>query len=147
MIWCGRPASVISIFVIWKEWLELSIWACGLYGHLDGTAIKPDGLPMRPEGTTLTADKVSEIERHTKNLSQYLQDQAIVFQQIASTVMNSSFLLYMCSHAFTYHFSFPFDMCLLEGKHAFHLCLPCFCIMFYMCLPWDLHISFTYLNQ
>ena len=38
-------------------------------------------------------------------------------------------------HAFTYPFSFPFDMCLLEGKHVFHSCLPCFYIMIYMCSP------------
>ena len=50
-------------------------------------------------------------------------------------------------HAFTYPFLFPFNMCLLEGKHAFHLCLHYFYIMFYMCLPWGLHISFEYLNQ
>ena len=50
-------------------------------------------------------------------------------------VTNSSFFLTCVHHAFTYSFSFPFDMHLLEGKHAFHLCLPCFYIMLYMCLP------------
>jgi gag-polypeptide of LTR copia-type len=28
-------------FVIWKERLELSIKAQGLYGHLDGTTVRP----------------------------------------------------------------------------------------------------------
>jgi len=31
-------------FVVWKERLELSIRARGLYGHLDGTAIRPADL-------------------------------------------------------------------------------------------------------
>ena len=47
---------------------------------------------MRPEGTILTADEVSEIKRYTKNLSQYLQEQAIVFQQIALMIPNSLYL-------------------------------------------------------
>jgi hypothetical protein len=79
-------------FVVWKERLEFSIWARGLYGHLDGTVTKPQE-PTRPaEGATATAEQVSAVERYTKDLNQYLQEQAIVFQQIASTIPD---LLYL----------------------------------------------------
>jgi len=58
-------------FVVWKERLELSIRARGLHGHLDGTVTKPQE-PTRPaEGT---------------------KEQAIVFQQIASTIPDSLYL-------------------------------------------------------
>ena len=53
-------------FVVWKERLELSIRARGLYGHLDGTVTKPRE-PTRPEeGATATAEQVSAVERYTK---------------------------------------------------------------------------------
>jgi len=41
-------------FVVWKERLELSIRARGLFGHLDGTVTKPDELPtpVATEGVT-----------------------------------------------------------------------------------------------
>ena len=49
--------------------------------------------PTRPEeGATETAEQVSAVERYTKDLNQYSQEQAIVFQQIASTIPN---LLYL----------------------------------------------------
>jgi hypothetical protein len=35
---------------------------------------------------------VSAIEKHTKEINQYLQEQAIVFQQIASTISDSLYL-------------------------------------------------------
>jgi hypothetical protein len=79
-------------FVVWKERLELSIRARGLYGHLDGTVAKPRDPPTRPEGSTLTAEEVSSIETYTKEMSKYLQEQAIVFQQIASTIPDSLYL-------------------------------------------------------
>jgi hypothetical protein len=46
---------------------------------------------IRPTGA-LTAEQVSTIEKHTKDINQYLQEQAIVFQQIASTILD---LLYL----------------------------------------------------
>ena len=39
-------------FVVWKERLELSIQAHGLYGHLDGTVIRPDTPLPRPAGSS-----------------------------------------------------------------------------------------------
>ena len=83
------------------------IRARSLYGHLDGTVVKldkpnakPDTSPVRPEGAgppmegpkQLTAEQVGLIEKYTKELNQYLQEQAIVFQQIASTIPNSLYL-------------------------------------------------------
>jgi len=38
------------VVLVWKERLELSIRARGLYGHLDGTAIRPDD-PTPAAGT------------------------------------------------------------------------------------------------
>ena len=79
-------------FVIWKDRIELSIRARGLYGHLDGTTTKPADPPTRPAGSTLTAEEVSAIEKHAKDLSQYLQEEAVVYQQIASTIPDSIYL-------------------------------------------------------
>ena len=77
-------------FVVWKERLELSIQACRLYGHLDGATTRPDDPPSSPEGSpVLMAEQVSTVKKYTKDISQYLQEQAIVFQQIASTIPGS----------------------------------------------------------
>ena len=40
----------------------------------------------------LTTEQVSLIEKYTKDLNQYLQEQAIVFQQISSTIPDSLYL-------------------------------------------------------
>ena len=48
---------------------------------------------MRPvEGAMLIADEVSATERHTKELNKYLQDEAIVLQQITSTIPDTLYL-------------------------------------------------------
>ena len=80
-------------FIVWKERLELSIQAHRLYGHLDGTIARPDTPLPRPAGTTaLTTEQVSTIEKYMKDISQYSQGQAIVFQQIASMIPNALYL-------------------------------------------------------
>ena len=79
-------------FVIWKERLELSIRARGLYGHFDGTVARPNDPPTRPEGSTLTAEEVSSNMQYERDLNKYLQEQAVVFQQIASTIPDSLYL-------------------------------------------------------
>src|SRR5271168_228940 len=79
-------------FVVWKERLELSIRARGLYGHLDGTVPRPQDPPTRPEGSILTEEEVSSKTQHANDLSKYLQEQAVVFQQIASTIPDSLYL-------------------------------------------------------
>ena len=89
----GLPADGKG-FVVWKERLELLIQVCGLYSHLDGSTARPDDPPpLRSTGSTvLTEKQASVIERYAKNINQYLQEQAIVFQQIASTIPNSLYL-------------------------------------------------------
>ena len=80
-------------FVVWKERLELSIQAQGLYGHLDSTITRPDTPPSQPVGSgPLTKEQVSTIEGYTREINQYLQEQAIVFQQMASTIPDSLYL-------------------------------------------------------
>lgn len=80
-------------FMIWKEQLELLVQARGLYGHLDETIARPEDPPMRSvEPMALTAEEVSLVNKYTKNLNQYLQEQAVVFQQITSTILD---LLYL----------------------------------------------------
>jgi hypothetical protein len=79
-------------FVVWKEKLYLSICACRLYGHLDGAITRLDDPPLRPEGSTLMAKEVSSNQQYAEDLSKYLQDQAIVSQQIASTIPDSLYL-------------------------------------------------------
>ena len=80
-------------FVVWKERLELSIRARGLYGHLDSTVARPDAPSLIPDGSTATTkEQVSKIEKYTKDMNQYSQKQPIVFQQIALTIPD---LLYL----------------------------------------------------
>ena len=79
-------------FVVWKEHLELSIKAWGLYGHLDGTVAKPDDPPMRPDNSVLTQKEVSMNDNYAKKLAAYIQEEAIIFQQIASTIPDSLYL-------------------------------------------------------
>ena len=40
----------------------------------------------------MTKEEVSAIENYLKEISQYLQEQAMVFQQIASTILDSLYL-------------------------------------------------------
>ena len=95
-------------FVVWKERLELSVRARGLYGHLDGSVTKPKDkdTPTEPTGstattegvtgptgsTTTTTEEVSISEQRTKEINLYLQEEAVVFQQIASTIPDTLYL-------------------------------------------------------
>ena len=79
-------------FVVWKERLKLSIKARELYGHLDGSITRPVDPPIRLEGSTLTAEEVSSSDKYAKDINQYSLEQAIVFQQIASTIPDSLYL-------------------------------------------------------
>ena len=65
--------------------------------------LPPPDNPPRPQAqaedtsavaaqTPLTSAEVSATERYAKDISQYLQEQAIVFQQIASTIPDSLYL-------------------------------------------------------
>src|SRR5277367_6214333 len=80
-------------FVVWKERLKLSVRARGLHGHLNGTTNKPEDPPKRDKDSEkLTPEQVSSDEKSIKDSNQYLQEQAIVFQQIASTIPDSLYL-------------------------------------------------------
>ena len=60
---------------------------------MDGTVARPDAPSPIPDGSTAsTEEQVSKIEKYTKDMNQYSQEQAIVFQQIASTIPD---LLYL----------------------------------------------------
>jgi gag-polypeptide of LTR copia-type len=60
---------------------------------LDGTTARPDNPLTRPAGAgALTAEQVSAIKKHMKEINEYLQEQAIVSQQIASTILDSLYL-------------------------------------------------------
>ena len=60
---------------------------------MDGTVARPDAPSPIPDGSTApTKEQVSKIEKYTKDMNQYSQEQAIVFQQIASTIPD---LLYL----------------------------------------------------
>ena len=79
-------------FVVWKEHLELSVQAQGLYGHLDGTTMKLTNPPSTLAGTTALTEQVSTVKKCTKDLNQYLQEQAIVFQQITSMIFLTPYI-------------------------------------------------------
>ena len=79
-------------FVVWKERLKLSIKARELYGHLDGSITRPVDPPIRLEGSTLTAEEVSSSDKYAKDINQYSLEQAIVLQQITSTIPDSLYL-------------------------------------------------------
>ena len=54
---------------------------------------RPDTPLLIPDGSTAsTEEQVSKIEKYTKDMNQYSQEQAIVFQQIASTIPDSLYL-------------------------------------------------------
>ena len=46
-------------------------------------------------GSTLTPDEVSAIGRHARDINLYLEEQAIIFQQIASMIPDSLYLKIM----------------------------------------------------
>ena len=63
-----------------------------MYGHLDSTIAKPNDPPMRPDNSVLTQEEVSINENYAKKLATYIQVEAIIFQQIASTIPDSLYL-------------------------------------------------------
>ena len=74
-------------------WIINSSLRITVYGHLDGTVARPDAPLLIPDGSTAsTEEQVSKIEKYTKDMNQYSQEQAIVFQQIALTIPDSLYL-------------------------------------------------------
>ena len=60
----------------------------------------------------------------------------LVTSTIVGNIVMNSFSSFTCAyHALPYSFSFMINMHLLQGKHAFYICLLHFYLMFYMCSP------------
>ena len=81
-------------WVIYKDGLMLSVQARGLGGHLDGTTTKPTqpAVTQVPASRELTEEEKEKINMYKDNLKEWFQKEAIVSQQIASTIPD---LLYL----------------------------------------------------
>ena len=83
-------------WVIYRDRLQLSVQARGLDGHLDGTDTRPLDPPTRESAEkpfkTLTEDEQKAIKTYKAELREWLQKEAIVSQQIASTIPDSLYL-------------------------------------------------------
>ena len=63
-------------------------------------------------------------------------------------MLRTLFLLWhMLAMPFSSLFHLRSNRHLPQGKHTFHICLPRFYPMFYMCLPQGWHLPLTYLNK
>ena len=81
-------------WVIYKDRLTLSVQACGLRGHLDGTTTKPTqpAVTQAPANRELTEEEKEKINTYQDNLKEWFQKEAIVLQQVTSTILD---LLYL----------------------------------------------------
>ena len=81
-------------WVIYKDRLTLSVQACGLRGHLDGTTTKPmePAVTQAPANRELTEEEEEKIARYRDDLKEWFQKEAIVLQQVMSTILD---LLYL----------------------------------------------------
>ena len=81
-------------WVIYKDRLTLSVQACGLRGHLDGTATKPmePTVTQAPANRESTAEEEEKITMYGDDLQEWFQKEAIVLQQVTSTILD---LLYL----------------------------------------------------
>ena len=80
-------------WVIYRDRLQLSVQARGLDGHLDGTITRPTDPPTRNQPfESLTEDEQKVITTYKSDLREWIQKEAIVSQQIASTIPDSLYL-------------------------------------------------------
>ena len=81
-----KLASDGKNWVIYKDRLTLSVHACGLRGHLDGTTTKPmePAVTQAPADRELTEEKEEKIATYRDNFKEWFQKEAIVSQQVAS---------------------------------------------------------------
>ena len=86
-----KLASDGKNYVIFKDRLILSLDARGISGHLDGTSKEP-AQPSVVDSTKLTADEQSAVTAYEKEFREWKQSEAIVKQQIASTIPDSLFM-------------------------------------------------------
>ena len=80
-------------WVIYRERLTLSVAARGLCGHLTGTKKKPTEPQDKTEadGTVVVADQ-KDVDAYSDALATWTLNEAIVLQQIASTISDSLYL-------------------------------------------------------
>ena len=83
-----------KIWVIYKDRLTLSVQACGLGGNLDGTTTKPmePTVTQAPVNRELTEEEEEKITMYGDNLKEWFQKEAIVSQQVVSTILDSLYL-------------------------------------------------------
>jgi hypothetical protein len=83
-------------WVIYRDRLQLSVQACRLNRHLDGTITQPVDPPTckstEKPFKVLTTDKQTAITAYKGKLQEWVQKEAIVTQQIVSTILDSLYL-------------------------------------------------------
>ena len=89
-----KLASDRKNWVIYKDRLTLSVKACGLRGHFDGTAAKPmePTITQAPADMELTEEEEEKITTYRNNLKEWFQKEAIVLHQVVSTIPDSLYL-------------------------------------------------------
>ena len=81
-------------WVIYEDRLILSVQACGLGGHLDGTTTKPTepAVNQAPASRELTEEEEEKITKYGDNLKEWFWKEAIVLQQVASMIQDLIYL-------------------------------------------------------
>jgi hypothetical protein len=88
-----KLASDGKNWVIYKDRLMLSLDAHGISGHLDGTSTEPKDPVVRDlVAAQLTEDEEKAVTAYQKELRGWKQSEAIVKQEIASTIPDSLFM-------------------------------------------------------
>src|ERR1700720_1375558 len=89
-----KLASDGKNWVVYKDRLILSVQARALSGHLDGTTAKPTepAITQAPADRALTDEEKQKITTYQDDLKEWFQKEAIVSQQIASTIPDSLYL-------------------------------------------------------
>src|ERR1700720_4601923 len=89
-----KLASDGKNWVVYKDRLILSVQAHALGGHLDGTTAKPTepAITQAPADRALTDEEKQKITTYQDDLKEWFQKEAIVSQQIASTIPDSLYL-------------------------------------------------------
>ena len=84
-----------SNWVVYCDRLLISIDAQGLGDHLNGTAkmpVNPHPPPTDGSTQTLLTEQKASVEEYQKTLKTWKQEEAIVKQQLASTISDTLFL-------------------------------------------------------
>ncbi|KJA27258.1 hypothetical protein HYPSUDRAFT_131081, partial [Hypholoma sublateritium FD-334 SS-4] len=84
-----------SNWVVYHDRLLISIDAQGLGDHLNGTAkmpVHPHPLPTDGSSQMLSTKQKASVEEYRKELKMWRQEEAIIKQQLASTISDTLFL-------------------------------------------------------